>query len=112
MSTLEEHDAEQAMITAMCEAGTCDHPECHEAPPMRTWTFWVCQADGSGTHHVSAHSAPTYEAARDAALKETAADWGYDPDSELGRDVYAPENLHVLGAVEGDVSIVEWNDDF
>lgn len=30
MSSLEEHDAEQAEITAMCEAGTCDHPECHE----------------------------------------------------------------------------------
>lgn len=30
MSTLEEHDAEQAMITAACEAGECDHPECHE----------------------------------------------------------------------------------
>ncbi|WP_306150719.1 hypothetical protein [Roseovarius sp. MMSF_3281] len=30
MSTLEEHDAEQAEITAMCEAGTCDHPECHD----------------------------------------------------------------------------------
>lgn len=30
MSSLEEHDAEQAEITAMCEAGECDHPECHE----------------------------------------------------------------------------------
>lgn len=30
MSSLEEHDAEQAAITALCEAGLCDHPECHE----------------------------------------------------------------------------------
>lgn len=29
MSNLAEHDAEQAAITAMCEAGQCDHPECH-----------------------------------------------------------------------------------
>lgn len=28
MSTLEDHDAEQAAITALCEAGQCDHPEC------------------------------------------------------------------------------------
>lgn len=28
MSNLEEHDAEQAEITAMCESGECDHPEC------------------------------------------------------------------------------------
>ncbi|MDP2047573.1 MAG: hypothetical protein Q8K33_01585 [Cypionkella sp.] len=28
MSNLEEHEAEQAAITAMCEAGTCDHPDC------------------------------------------------------------------------------------
>lgn len=28
MSNLEVHEAEQAAITAMCEAGTCDHPDC------------------------------------------------------------------------------------
>lgn len=32
MSNLEEHEAEQAEITALCEAGECDHPECHAAP--------------------------------------------------------------------------------
>lgn len=30
MSNLREHEAEQARITAACEAGECDHPECHE----------------------------------------------------------------------------------
>lgn len=30
MSSLEEHDAEQTEITAMCEAGECDHPECQK----------------------------------------------------------------------------------
>jgi len=28
MSTLETHQAEQAEITARCEAGECDHPYC------------------------------------------------------------------------------------
>lgn len=31
MSNLEEHEAEQAAITAACEAGKCDHAECQ--PP-------------------------------------------------------------------------------
>jgi hypothetical protein len=30
MSNLEDHMAEQDEITALCEAGECDHPECHE----------------------------------------------------------------------------------
>lgn len=30
MSNLEEHLQEQAEITAACEAGTCDHPECEQ----------------------------------------------------------------------------------
>ena len=36
MSTLEEHEAEQAEITAACAAGTCDHPECHDEDVCRT----------------------------------------------------------------------------
>lgn len=35
MSSFEEHEAEQARITAECEAGECDHPECHEDEPAR-----------------------------------------------------------------------------
>jgi hypothetical protein len=31
MSNLQDHIAEQEAITAACEAGTCDHPECHES---------------------------------------------------------------------------------
>lgn len=31
MSNLEEHEAEQAEITAACEAGQCDHQECQPA---------------------------------------------------------------------------------
>lgn len=28
MSSFAEHEAEQSAITAACEAGTCDHPDC------------------------------------------------------------------------------------
>lgn len=33
MSTLAEHLAEQASLTAACEAGACDHPGCRDAEP-------------------------------------------------------------------------------
>jgi len=33
MSNETDHQAEQDAITAQCEAGTCDHPECHEEQP-------------------------------------------------------------------------------
>jgi len=38
MSNLEDHIAEQDAITARCEAGTCEHPECktREHPVMDT----------------------------------------------------------------------------
>ena len=35
MSNLATHEAEQAAITAMCEAGECDHPECNPSPCER-----------------------------------------------------------------------------
>lgn len=34
MSNLEEHEAEQARITAECESGECDHAECGETEGM------------------------------------------------------------------------------
>lgn len=42
MSNLEEHDVEQAAITALCEAGECDHPECK---PKRKINF-ICSECG------------------------------------------------------------------
>lgn len=29
MTTFAEHMADQAALTALCESGECDHPECH-----------------------------------------------------------------------------------
>lgn len=36
MANLEEHCADQAEITALCEAGACDHPECQSDDKCRT----------------------------------------------------------------------------
>lgn len=35
MSNLETHEAEQAAITALCEAGECGHPACNPTPCER-----------------------------------------------------------------------------
>lgn len=32
MTTATQHEADQAAITAACEAGACDHPECNRTP--------------------------------------------------------------------------------
>ena len=36
MSNLEDHMAEQEAITARCEAGTCEHPECEAEDTSET----------------------------------------------------------------------------
>lgn len=45
MSNLADHEAEQAQITAECEAVECDHPECHEETPARRIKY-VCDTCG------------------------------------------------------------------
>lgn len=58
MSTLETHEAEQAEITARCEAGTCEHPHCHILPQnhvraeraaeaLRKWCCVAGESDGA-----------------------------------------------------------------
>lgn len=44
MGNLEDHNAEQAAITAQCEAGTCDHPDC-KLPTWHQEALRVC-SDG------------------------------------------------------------------
>lgn len=36
MSSFETHLADQDEITAACDAGTCNHPDCHATTPERT----------------------------------------------------------------------------
>ena len=62
------------------------------------YTVWVVSASGEGTHHVSHHEAILSEAKREALI-ETAHDWEC-----------AVEDLEVLGVVEGNVNIIEWNE--
>lgn len=50
MSNLEDHEAEQSEITAMCEAGICDHPECQ--PQDEPATSMRCPACGNTTSFI------------------------------------------------------------
>jgi hypothetical protein len=69
-------------------------------------TVWVVdENEERGTAHVSFHEGSAEQAA-DAALIETASDWGRWNDNNEA-DV---AGLRVLGIASGDVNIVEWND--
>lgn len=80
MSTPEEHEYQQALMTAACEAGTCHHPECRDepdhafggnTPEAETQTFDVLLAltvRAYGTVEIKAKSA---EAAAEIALEHS-----------------------------------------
>ena len=76
-----------------------------DVPQPEGYTVWVCETDNAGrpigTHHVS-HHCGTAEEAKQAALQETAMDWGYDPE-------HAADQLHVLGVCLGNVHVMEWD---
>lgn len=76
---------------------------------LKTYTIWVCESNGTGSHHVSAHAAESVEAAKELALTQTEEDWNCnEPEEEPS---YPRADLHVLGVVEGDVTLTEWNDE-
>jgi len=64
------------------------------------FTVWVSETSGQGTQFVQAFKASSIEDAKQRALEECAACWGQDLD-----------DLFVLGVAEGDVKVLEWNDD-
>jgi len=70
-----------------------------------TYTVWVQSVDHKGTMHVSSHEADDIEAAKSAALNETASDWKIDLDETSIED-----ELIVVGVAAGDVELIEWND--
>jgi hypothetical protein len=49
MSNLETHEAEQAAITAACEAGTCDHPDCAAMGAMIASREYAAQSPADPT---------------------------------------------------------------
>ena len=70
---------------------------------MKTFTVLVQHISRRGTKHVSAHEAESLEDAKQQALEETCADWGQPP-------AYVTM-LRVQGVLEGDVQVLEFDDD-
>jgi len=65
------------------------------------YTVWVWAGSyAQGTHHVSYHTG-TLEQVKAAAIEEAIGDWDYEDHKE---------SLCVLGVVEGDVTLVEWDE--
>jgi hypothetical protein len=71
-----------------------------EAEQVSWFTVWVSDASQHGTHFVQAFQAADIEDAKQQALLECAACWGD-----------AVEELTILGVAEGDVRLLEWNED-
>jgi len=66
-------------------------------------TYTVFCVDATGTHpatHVSCHHAASIEAAKLAAVHETADDWACDP-----------SDVRALGVTAENVDILEWEDE-
>lgn len=66
---------------------------------MQTFTVFCREADNTGTTYITAVEATDQNAAASAALAECADAWGQEQDT-----------IRVLGIAEGNVTILEWDD--
>lgn len=71
---------------------------------MQKFTVFIREADGTGTTFITSVEAETIEAAKDQALDECCEAWGSNGDP------WDRNNLHILGIAEGDIHIIEWDD--
>lgn len=101
--------AEEQKFVAADEV-QCDYVYCRDcgAEPSRHWswqteyTVWAIEKSGLGTMWISTIRVPADAAEvgiTTAARAACAADWGWDPD-----------DIHILGAAQGDTTINFWND--
>ena len=68
---------------------------------MAKFTIFCRDASNTGTTYITAVDAPDIEAAKRLGLEECAEEWGQEVDE-----------IRVLGVAEGDVTILEWDDEF
>lgn len=66
---------------------------------QKTFTIFCRQANGKGTTNIFAVQADDLESATQSGIEQCAEDWACDESS-----------IHILGVAEGDVTILEWND--
>jgi hypothetical protein len=71
---------------------------------MKTFTVFIREADGTGTTFITSVEAETIEDAKEQALDECSESWGSSGEN------WDRDDLHVLGVAEGDIRILEWDD--
>jgi hypothetical protein len=121
MSNLETHEAEQAAITAACEALVCNHPDCHPSPCDRAQQIMdetAAAADGDGEYPTKRRAArfllavaPAYDDFDTATGIQDAitdlfhlcdlAGWDFDDIQHRAHAGYMDERHH-LGAATDD----------
>lgn len=69
---------------------------------IQTYTAFCQEASGTGTIWIDTVEAESLDAAIISARAACAEDWG--------ADIFAPEDIHVLGVAEGDTTILYWRD--
>ena len=72
---------------------------------MPMYTVFVREIDTFSSTHISSHDSPNIDAAKIDALLETCEDWS----GQVAK--YTPSDMYVMGVAEGDVHILEWDDD-
>lgn len=66
---------------------------------MNSYTIFCQQTTGEGTIWIQSVEAADIDAAREEGRLQCSFDWEYDP-----------EDVHVLGIAEGNITILEWDD--
>lgn len=76
---------------------------------MPTFTTFIRQTCNVGTTHICAVEADDIEEAKRLGIEQCVHDWNSDS-TDYDDPVYTADNLTVIGVAEGDVNILEWND--
>lgn len=109
MSNLVTHMAEQDAITAECEAGLCDHPECNEDDEDQPWPVAMAVYDpvaGEGRLVLE----PEYEAANFSQSDVPALDCLQDIMVQAKNAYYAAHRVVFPGVLDDEEAHVELED--
>jgi hypothetical protein len=76
--------------------------------PVRTFTVFCQETERLGTIHIDSVEATDHQSAILAGREQCQADWNGGADGENAP--FTLEDIHCLGVVAGDVTILHWED--
>jgi len=77
-------------------------------PSTTSFTVFCQESGGSGTIHIDSVEAADLESAIIAGKQQCIHDWSAG--TEPGETPWTMENIHCLGIVAGNISILHWQD--